>query len=103
MDRMTYKQFADARATQNLRLIDVREEDEFADVHVKGAELFPLSRIRAGEVPEDDGRRVALICRSGARSAMAAMILEQHGFEDTINVEGGTLAAVAAGEEHVER
>lgn len=101
MERWSYAEFTAARERDNLRLIDVREVDEFAQVHVKGAELFPLSRIRLGELPTDDGRRVALICRSGMRSAAAAQTLEQHGFQETINVEGGTLAAIDAGSDHV--
>ena len=36
-------------------------------------------------------------------SAMAAQILERAGYSQVINVEGGTLAAIAAGEEYVER
>jgi rhodanese-related sulfurtransferase len=103
MDRMSFTEFADAREEQELRLIDVREQDEYDDVHVKDAEHFALSWIREGRLPVDDGRRVALICRSGGRSAMAAQILERAGFSQVINVEGGTLAAVAAGEEYVER
>ena len=102
MERMHYKDFAQARQAHDLRLIDVREVDEFEQVHVKGAELFPLSWIRQGQLPTDDGRRVALICRSGARSAWAAQVLEQSGFVDVINVEGGTLAALELGPDHVD-
>lgn len=103
MERMSFDEFVQARQARDLRLIDVREQDEFDEVHVKGAELLPLSRIREGALPEQDGRQLALICRSGGRSAMAAEIFEQQGFVDVINVEGGTLAAVEAGLEHVER
>jgi rhodanese-related sulfurtransferase len=103
MKRMSFEEFAEKRDSDDLRLIDVREEDEYEEVRVRGAELFPLSRIRRGESPEADDRTVALICRSGGRSAMAAKILEQRGFDEMINVEGGTLAAIEAGEEHVER
>lgn len=103
MKRMSYSEFAGARDAQGMRLIDVREEGEYAEVRVKGAELFPLSRIQRGELPTADGRPVALICKAGGRSAMAAMILESNGFEEVTNVEGGTLAAIQAGEAHVER
>ncbi|MEM1347733.1 MAG: rhodanese-like domain-containing protein [Myxococcota bacterium] len=99
MKRMEYDEFARVRDEQGLRVIDVREPDEFEEVHVRDAELFPLSRIQRGELPEDDGRPVALICRSGGRSAMAAPLFERGGFAETINVEGGTLAALAAGKE----
>lgn len=103
MKRMNFDEFAEHRDRDDLRLIDVREEEEYEEVHVRGAELFPLSRIRRGESPEPDDRTVALICRSGGRSAMAAQMLEQRGFDEMINVEGGTLAAIEAGEEYVER
>lgn len=103
MKRMTYEDFAAIRQAQDLRLIDVREPDEFAQVRVLGAELFPMSKVQAGQLPEDDGRQVALICRSGARSAWVAQVLEAHGFTDVINVEGGTLAAIPLGPDHVER
>lgn len=103
MERMSFEEFAQARQDRNLRLIDVREQDEFDEVHVLGAELLPLSRIREGELPEDDGRQLALICRSGGRSAMAAEIFERQGFDAVINIEGGTMAAIEAGEDHVER
>ena len=99
MERMQYNDFAAKRDADGLRVIDVREQDEWDEVRVRDAELFPLSKLRGGELPEDDGRRVALICRSGGRSAMAAQMLEANGFSDVINVEGGTLAALAAGVE----
>ena len=53
-------------------LIDVREPDEYAEVHATGARLLPLSDLtnRADEVPRD--QPILLICRSGARSANAA-------------------------------
>lgn len=78
------------------RLIDVREEDEFREVHVQDAELFPLSGIQRGELPEFDGRALAVICRSGARSQAAGLIFETHG-QDCTNVDGGTMAAVVSG------
>ncbi len=103
MKRMDYEEIAAMREQQELRIIDVREQDEYDEVHVKGVELFPLSRLRDGELPEHDDRPVAVICRSGGRSAMACQILEQNGWDECINVEGGTLAAIEAGEEEVER
>lgn len=78
------------------RLIDVREENEFLETHVEGAELFPLSDIQQGNLPEFDGRPIAVICRSGARSQAAGKVFESHGQECT-NVDGGTMAAVVSG------
>lgn len=103
MKEITFLEFAKLREEKNLRLIDVREADEYEAVHVKGAELFPLSKIRSGELPEEDERETMVICRSGARSAMACGIFEKAGFRECTNILGGTNAAVEAGDEHVER
>ncbi len=103
MKRMDYDDIADARNDQDLRIIDVRETDEYEEVHVRDVELFPLSKLQEGELPEKDDRPVAVICRSGGRSQVACQILEDAGWEECINVEGGTLAAIQAGEEHVIR
>ena len=103
MEQMRYKDVAELRESEDLRIIDVRERDEYEEVHVKGVELFPLSKLRKGERPEKDDRRTAIICRSGGRSQMAGEMLEQEGWEDLINVSDGTIGAVEAGEEHVER
>ena len=103
MKRMTYPQVAQERQQGELRLIDVREQDEYDEVHVEDVELFPLSRLQKGELPAKDDRPVAVICRSGGRSAIACQILEKNGWEECTNVEGGTLAAIEAGEDHVVR
>ena len=103
MKRMDYEDIAQKRDEQDLRIIDVREQDEYDEVHVRDVELFPLSRLQKGELPEKDERPVAVICRSGGRSQVACRILEQHGWPECTNVEGGTLAAIDAGEEHVVR
>ena len=100
MKRIDYKDFAASR-TDAMRLIDVRERLEFEQVHVKGAELFPLSALQNGELPEVDEREIFVICRSGARSQAASMILESKGFQECTNVDGGTLAAIALGQDHL--
>ena len=103
MREIDFEEYLARRDDENLRLIDVREEDEYEEVHVKEAELFPLSEIRKGKLPEEDERPTAVICRSGGRSARACEVFEREGFDECINIDGGTLAAIEAGEEHVER
>lgn len=77
-------------------LVDVRQVEEFDEVHAVGALLIPLDQVaaRIAEFPRD--RAVYLICRSGARSARAAEYLRAQGV-DAVNVAGGTNAWVAAG------
>lgn len=76
-------------------LVDVREADEYREVHAQGARLLPLSELeaRAGELP---GQELLMICRSGARSMRAAEYLEAQGHR-AVNVAGGTNAWAEAG------
>jgi len=104
MRQMPYKEVVEAYEGRELRIIDVREPDEYEEVHVEGVELFPLSELRQGDRPEPDDRPTALICRSGGRSEMAAEMLEQNDeWGELINVSDGTEGAVEAGEQHVVR
>lgn len=83
---------------QGAQLIDVREPSEFTTVHAAGAVNLPLSdfAFRAGEIDPD--RDIYVICHLGGRSAQAAQYLEQaRGWDNVINVAGGTDAWVAAG------
>jgi rhodanese-related sulfurtransferase len=81
-------------AGEKLNLIDVREPNEYAEFNI-GAQLVPLGKIQSMQADELDdlkNEEVILHCRSGKRSAMAAMFLETMGFANTVNVEGGMLA-----------
>lgn len=77
-------------------LIDVRQPDEYVEVHVPGAVLIPLGQVpeRVDEVPRDVP--VYVICRSGNRSRTASAFLIEQGVDAT-NVAGGTLAWLQAG------
>lgn len=59
--------------------LDVREEPETASGVIPGARIWPLSRLRAGELPPFLGSRKAwvLYCRSGMRSRVALDILRE--------------------------
>ena len=82
---------AEALAREGARLVDVREAEELqADGRIPGALHVPLAELgqRAHELA---GERLLIVCRSGARSAMAADALRASGF-DAANVDGGILA-----------
>lgn len=79
---------------QNINLIDCREPHEYAESHI-GGKLIPLGKIQTMQVEEIEDLKdeeVIIYCRSGRRSMMACMVLDQLGFKDTYNVEGGILA-----------
>jgi glyoxylase-like metal-dependent hydrolase (beta-lactamase superfamily II) len=79
---------------EELTLIDVREQAE-ADASpmglIPGSRVIPLSQLRdrVDEVPRD--RPVVCICPSGARSAIAAGVLEKHDSMRVANLRGGLL------------
>ena len=78
---------------EHLNLIDVREPHENAEFNI-GGKLIPLGKIQSMQIEELDGlkdQEIICYCRSGNRSMQAAMILEQLGFSNTVNVIGGML------------
>lgn len=92
------KEVTVTKVPNNAQLIDVREPDEFANVHATGAVNVPLSEFVARAEEIDPDRDIYLICHSGGRSAQAAEYLEQaRGWDNVINVAGGTSAWVQAG------
>lgn len=86
-----------AASEPNMVILDVREPFEYAEGHVPGAVLMPLSSLEQhiDEVPE--GSPIYVICRSGNRSEQASKILVAGGVRNVVNVDGGMIAWQAAG------
>jgi len=76
-----------------VEIVDVREPDEFVGPlgHIRGAKLIPLGQLtqRVDELPRD--RPLVMVCRSGARSAQATVLLQRAGFAQVANLNGGML------------
>jgi rhodanese-related sulfurtransferase len=80
-------------AGENLHLVDVREPHEHAEFNIGGI-LLPLGKVQMLQVEEIEDLKageVICYCRSGQRSMMAAMMLEQMGFTNVKNLTGGML------------
>ena len=77
----------DARA----KLIDVREESEYAAGHVRGAEWLGKGVIeRDVEIKHPDkSEPLYLYCGSGFRSVLAADNLTKMGYTEVYSVDGG--------------
>lgn len=69
-------------------ILDVRESDEFASGHIPNAQHLPLSLLMEESVELEPTQSYAVICHSGARSALACQILASQGYQ-VINVLGG--------------
>ncbi len=81
-------------AGEKLHLIDVREPHEHEAFNIGGT-LLPLGKIQSMQTEDIDdlkNEEVILYCRSGNRSGIAAMTLDQMGFTNTKNLTGGMLA-----------
>lgn len=80
----------------NAVLLDVREPKEWAAGHAPEAAWIPLGELEARRFELPINLRIAVICRSGHRSATATTALTEWGF-DAVNVAGGMLAWMRAG------
>jgi SulP family sulfate permease len=84
-------------AAPGFLLIDVREAREYQGGHIPHAQLLPLRLIphQGRGLPAD--HPIVLVCRTGRRSRLAAYILQDLGYDQVYNLQGGMLAWEAAG------
>ncbi len=70
-------------------IIDVREIFEYEIARIDGSKLIPLGELpdRFNELPTDG--EIILVCKSGARSAHAAVLLRAAGFSQSYSLKGG--------------
>lgn len=78
---------------REVQIVDVREPGEFNGAlgHVPGARLVPLGSLAAHAKELSKERPVVTVCRSGARSAQATVLLRRAGFDRVANLAGGML------------
>ncbi len=72
-------------------VLDVRSAPEFDGElgHLAGAQLIPLDELRARVAEVKTDKPVVVVCQTGKRSAMGALILKKAGVADTANLAGG--------------
>ncbi|MBI2321615.1 MAG: MBL fold metallo-hydrolase, partial [Chloroflexi bacterium] len=95
--QITPEDLAALARTERVALIDVRGESEWLEAHMPAARHIALGYLvdRLDEIPRD--RPVVVYCRSGARSSIAAGLLQAKGFKDVRNLVGGIARWQAAG------
>ena len=77
--------------TQEVIILDVREQDEYDSGHIPDAVLLPVGTIdeaTAAEVIPDKDATVLVYCRSGNRSKTAAAALAELGYTDVCEFGG---------------
>ncbi len=80
---------AQLRQQDVITLIDVREPLEFVGEHIPGAQSFPLSQFNSRQIPQQEGKLIALYCQSGNRSGQVLQRLQAAGFKDVVHLQGG--------------
>ena len=87
--QLTANQLAERAAVGQVRVFDVRGRAEWDEGHIPGASNIPVGHLadRIAEVPSDVP--VVVHCQSGARSAIAASILQAAGRTNVANLTGG--------------
>ena len=86
-------------ANKTVRLIDVREDNEWEKGHARGAEHLGkgiIERDIEEKVP-DKRTELILYCGGGYRSALAADALQRMGYEQVYSMAGGWKAWTEAG------
>jgi sulfur-carrier protein adenylyltransferase/sulfurtransferase len=74
-----------------LRIIDVREPNEYQINRIPGSELIPLGDIPKRYAELDPNEEIVVQCKMGGRSAKAADFLRSVGFTNVLNLKGGIL------------
>lgn len=78
-------------------LVDVREADEYAREHIKGASHMPLSNFDAKALNGERSQTVVFHCNSGNRTQASAQALTSSGFAEIYHLAGGIMAWKKAG------
>lgn len=81
---------------QGALIVDVRREFEWNRTHIPSAVHLPLEKLADGCLELPDDRLIITFCTGGLRSAGAANLLVENGF-DAVNMSGGLIHWRAAG------
>lgn len=96
------REFAElCKLGKSIELIDVRTPIEFQEAHLEQARNIPLDRLNVEELLKTRGcessEPIYVICKAGGRGQKACEKIQSSGFDNVINIEGGTMACIDAG------
>ena len=92
-------------SVNGLQVLDVREQEEWDEGHIQGAQLMPYTSLvpqldipaKIDRLPFQKNQSIAVTCATGKRSSTAASVLKNKGFTQVYNVVGGMEAWEHAG------
>jgi len=76
---------------EKFQVIDVREENEVKEKRIPNTIWIPYGDLKKRMSELDKGKEIAVHCESGLRSYKACLKLQQEGFENVKNIDGGLL------------
>ena len=92
MWELTPSEAYDAWRAGDLTIVDIREEGEHELTRIPGVPLIPMS-VFADRMEELPDGPLAILCRSGVRSARVTQYLTSLGtYGDVANLDGGIIA-----------
>jgi rhodanese-related sulfurtransferase len=81
------------KAASGAILIDVREQIEWDESRISGAELKPLSTVNSWYEDLPDEGQIVFYCRTGNRSGqIVEALVTQVGMKNVFNMAGGIIA-----------
>ena len=90
-ESLTQEEAKEMMDTQEVIILDVREQDEYDSGHIPGAVLLPVGSIdedTAAEVIPEKDSTVLVYCRSGNRSKTASSALAELGYTNIYEFGG---------------
>ena len=87
-NNISMQDFYEKYNNEELIILDVRENHEYAAGHIPSAQNLPLSILGLDFPKLDKKQKYYIICQAGGRSAKAYNFLQAQGYT-VINVEGG--------------
>jgi len=77
-------------------LVDVREQMEYDDAHIKGVDMLkPTSTFQSWAeefLNNNRDKKVIFTCRTGSRSGQVQAVFQQNGMAGAINHSGGIMS-----------
>src|SRR5699024_971221 len=88
-EQATLEEVADKMNDEDVVILDVREQAEYAFNHIPGAVSIPFGELENRYDELDKDARIYVICRTGNRSDFAAKAVEKKGCKNVTNVVPG--------------
>lgn len=87
-------EFSNLINTGNVKIIDVRTEEEYNEFHIKGADLISLDKFdkTLDSLDLSKDKKILVYCHSGNRSRTAASSLIIRGYSEVYNLMGGIVS-----------